>query len=168
MVGDPIPEISYVLLEGRGVPAGVEEDPPMPLGETYRQEREILPVETETSTEPRRSLQPPVEPVGPRVVRAADELAARAAAHLKEVVTTVAAHIVEGAQDPILVPDEQCSLVPEGDRLPVAGAAQVLRTADADPALVEEVIHLPRQHRVLRVGRPGQAHLPVRHNRRDQ
>jgi hypothetical protein len=89
------------------------------------------------------------------VVRAADELSARAAADLKEVVTTVAAHIVEGVQNPIFVPDEQGALVPEGDRLPVAGVAHVLRTADADPALVEEVIHLPSEHRVLRVGRPG-------------
>src|SRR5215210_1994265 len=56
----------------------------------------------------------------------------------------------------------------ERNRTPVPRTAQVLRTADAHPALVEEVLHLPFEHGSVRVSLGGQVHLPLRDQRRSQ
>src|SRR5215212_2846781 len=166
MVPDHLPQIAHVLLEGRRVPARVREQPPLPLGDPGRHERVIGPVEAGTTAETRSPLQAPVQPIRPSMIRAADEPAARRLAHPKELVPPVTAHVVEGSQVPRLVPREKYRLMAERHRAAVARAAQVLRTADAHPTPVEEVLHLPIEHRNVGVSLGGQAHLPLGDHRR--
>src|SRR5215208_504092 len=100
------------------------------------------------------------------MVRAADEPATRGLAYLGEHVPTVATRGVEGPQVSRLVPREERGLVAERNSTPGPRATQILRAPYADPALVEEVLHLPIEHRSVRVSLGGQAHLPLRHQRR--
>src|SRR5215218_1285184 len=102
------------------------------------------------------------------MVRAADEPAARRLAYLGEHVPTVAAHVVEGPHVSSLVTYKKRGLVAERNSTPVPRTTQVLRTADAHPTLVEEMLHLPIEHRNVRVSLGGQAHLPLRDQRRSQ
>src|SRR5215211_504112 len=100
------------------------------------------------------------------MVRAADEPPARRLAYLGEHVPAVAAHVVEGPQVSPLVPREERGLVAERHRAAVAGTAQILRTSDTHPALVEEVLHLPVEYRNVGESLGRQAPLPLRDQRR--
>src|ERR671921_1260559 len=51
---------------------------------------------------------------------------------------------------------------------PVPHTTQVPGAPHTHPALVEEVLHLPIEHRNVRVSLGGQAHLPLRDQRRSQ
>src|SRR5919112_3612079 len=51
---------------------------------------------------------------------------------------------------------------------PVPHTTQVPGAPHAHPALVEEVLHLPIEHRNVRVSLSRQVHLPLRDQRRSQ
>src|SRR5918994_6238392 len=150
-----------MLLKRRSVPARVSEQPSLPLGDPNWYERIVGFVEPGTTPEARSPLQTTVQPVSPRMIRAADEPATRRLAYLGEQVPAVAAHVVEGPQVAPLVPHEKRRLATERHRTTVTRTAQVLRTAHAHPALVEEVLHLPGEHIIVGVSLGRQAHLPL-------
>ncbi len=56
VVPDHLPQVADVLLERRGVPAGVGEEPPLPLGEPDRYQRVVGLVEPGDVAEARRPL----------------------------------------------------------------------------------------------------------------
>ena len=158
-----------MLVERWGVAAGVGEQPAVPLHYAHRDEPEPAPLEAAGLAEARRALELPVEPVGPGVVRAADELAAGFPAHRQELVPAVAADVVEGAQGVVLAAHEEDGLVAQRDGVLVASLSQAARAADADPASVEKALLLPPEHGLVgvRLGREGGA-LAERGQRRCQ
>src|SRR5215212_9343190 len=166
VVPDHLSQVAHMLLERRRVSARVREQPPLPLSDPDRYERVVGPIKSGYPAESRSPLQAPVQPVSPRVVRATDEPAARRLAHLGEQMPAVAAHVVEGPQVSFLIPREKHRLVASSHRATVTRAAQVLRTAYAYPTLVEEVLYLPLEHRIVGVSLGGKAHLPFRDHRR--
>src|ERR671910_228298 len=146
VVPDQLLQVAGMLLERRGVAAGVREDPTVPLHDAHRDEGALGLVEPIGLSEARRASKLPVEPVGPGVVGTTEELAAGLAADRQELVPAVAADGVEGAQNTVLAAHEKDGLPAQRDGALVAGVLQAARAADADPAPVEEVLLLPPQH----------------------
>jgi hypothetical protein len=151
-----LPEVAYVLPERGSVAAGVREEPAVPLDDAERHERVTVSVEARELPEPRSACEGPVEPVRPRVVRAADELLVGPAARLEELMPAVAAHVVEGVQPSFFVAGEEGRLEADRDSALVARAPQVLRAPHTDPGPVEKVIQLPPEHRLRRVSFGGE------------
>ena len=156
VVPDARPKVAGMLLELGGVAAGVGEQPAVPLGHTHRDERALGPLEDVSLAEARRTLELPVEPVGPGVVRAADELAAGLAAHRQKLVPAVEADVVEGAQSAVLAAHEEDRLPAQSDGALVAGVCEAVGAADADPAPVEEVLLFPLEHGPVGVSLGGE------------
>src|SRR5215203_7336177 len=90
VVPDQLLQVAGMLLERRGVAAGVREDPTVPLHDAHRDEGALSLVETIGLSEARRAPELPVKPVGPGVVGTTDELAAGLAADRQELVPAVA------------------------------------------------------------------------------
>jgi hypothetical protein len=90
------------------------------------------------------------------VVGAADEPLVGPFPGLEELVTAVAAHIVEGTQGSILISGEKGRLEAERHRALISRGSQILRAADANPAPVEEVLELSPEHPIVRVGFGGE------------
>ena len=90
------------------------------------------------------------------MVGAADEPLVGPFSGLEELVTAVAAHIVEGAQGSILISGEKGRLEAERHRALISRGSQILCAADANPAPVEEVLELPPEHPLVCVGFRGE------------
>ena len=89
-------QVAGVLLEGGAWPLALAKS--QPCHPTTRMETSERPVFWKPSVfEARRALELPVEPVGPGMIRTADELAAGLATHRQQLVPAVAADVVEGA-----------------------------------------------------------------------
>ena len=127
--------------------AGVREEPAVPLDDAERHERVTVSVEARELPEPRSACEAPSSPYA-HAWWAADELLVGPAARLEELVTAVAAHVVEGVQPSFFVAGEEGRLEADRDSALVARAPQVLRAPHADPGPVEKVIQLPPEHRL--------------------
>jgi hypothetical protein len=69
------------------------------------------------------------------------------------------AYVGKGAQCPVLVPDQQDTLIAEIDGANLTRCHQLLEAPDANPGPLPEVFLLPRQHIGGGIGRGGEGQI---------
>ena len=150
-------EASDVLPERRRRTVRVDEDPSLPFMDPSRDERVVGLREPFQVAETRGGAERPVELVDPCVVGALDRGEVPRRAWVEELMTTVAARVVEASKVPLLVSHDEDSFGADPERLLVAGLREIVRPPDAHPSRLEEVLDLPVEHRSggVRLGRQG-------------
>ncbi len=111
-----------------------EEDEAAPFGQRDGIEREVFPVETLRRGERRHAAEIAFQVIAPGMIGAGDELGLETPLRLPaEHGAAMAAGVVEGAQRPILVADDEGRLPADRDRLEAAGLLQRVGPEGVDP-----------------------------------
>ena len=137
----------------------MDEHEPAPRVDTHGVEGDRHLIVGRRDLHERGAAQRAVEPVGPRVVRAADECAERAArrafARVDELRPAVAAHVVERAELAVLTPDDEHRLTGDVDAQEVAGRGDVGFPADGHPLSSEDALPFGLPGPLVDVGGAG-------------
>jgi hypothetical protein len=165
--GDQLGQVAHVLLERRGRAVGVHEDPSAPLVEARSNERIRCLVEALEIAEARRRGELAVERVDPGVVRALDGAEVPRRCGLEQLVSAMAARVVEASELSVAAPNREDALVADPERALISCTRQILGPPHADPPLLEQVDRLPVEDRLGCVGlgrkRPGPAERGLEH-----
>ena len=153
---DELVQVADVLVQRRRVAGRVHEHPAVPLGDARGDQRVLALVEAGHVAEPGAPFKEPSSPYthawyGHLIAR---RLTLRAG--LQQLVSPMPARVGEGVQPATLVADQQHALLPHPDRALITGLRQIVGSADAQPAGLEEMLLLPREDRRREVRSGGQ------------
>ena len=155
--GDDLVQSAQLVRQRARVTGGVDEDVAVPLLRRDGHQRELGGVEPGHVTEVRGGDQPPVQGVGPGVVRADDgAVAGRRAFARQQLVPAVPAGVRERPQLAVVTTHQQQAVRADVDGPLVTGRRQLLAAAHAHPPTSQEVLGLPREDGIVDVGLPGQ------------